>query len=167
MSERWTPVYDRLFRPDHELAGDQACRRFAWMDLCHMASFRHGNRIINGVLVPLERGELVVSVRFLGDRWGWSRSKVARFLALLIDPGVGKIVPLRETPVGTVYRVANYDRYAVDQNADVTPDETPTGPTPSQARDRRVTKYNREYQVTESSTTAGAGEDPLAGFFEE
>ena len=131
MKERWTPAYDRMFDPDHELAGDQACRRFAWLDLCHMARWEDGNRIIRGSLVPLKRGEFVVSVRYLCERWGWSKGKVARFLDLLCSQAVNKLGTVTETPVGTVYRVVNYDTYARghDGHGDTDRDRggTPTG----------------------------------------
>lgn len=110
--ERWTPAYDRMFDPDYHLAGDPTCRRWAWLDLCHMAAWKCRTRIIGSVVVPLKRGELVASLRFLADRWGWSVKKVRDFLEILEHPDIEKIETVRGTPKGTVYRVVNYDTYA-------------------------------------------------------
>lgn len=111
MNERWTPAYDRMFKPDHELAqGDPACRRWAWIDLCHMARWEDGHRIVGGTAIALRRGELVASFRYLADRWGWSVKKVRTFMTLLVD--VEKLGTVRDTPKGTVYRIVNYERYA-------------------------------------------------------
>jgi hypothetical protein len=109
MAEGWTPAADRLFNPDHELAGDVVCRRFAWLDLCHQASWKGNTRVIGTSVVPLERGEFVASLRWLGHRWRWSPNKVARYLMLLRSKNVTKIVPVRETPKGTVYRIVKYE----------------------------------------------------------
>lgn len=145
-SERWTPVYERMFSPEHELAGDPVCRRWAFADLCNMARFEDGTRIINGTVIPLKRGELVASLRFLAQRWTWSVKKVRTFLDLLHNPAVGKLETVRETQQGTVYRIVSYDTYA-------TPGHTPghgkshDRGTPGAHRGHtRGTNNTREYQ---------------------
>ena len=165
MSERWTPVYDRLFRPDHELAGEPVCRRFAWADLCHMASYQPGNRIVNGVLVPLDRAELVASLRYLADRWKWGKGKTSRFMDLLSHENVDKIRPVRETPVGTVYLIVNYGTYRDGLDANGTANGTPTNPTTGQARDRRGTGAGQSIEGVEGDIRryrVGARTDALA-----
>lgn len=127
MSERWTPVYDRLFDPEHDLAGGTACRRWAWIDLCHMAQWRDGAKVIGGTVINLKRGELLASIRYLGDRWGWSKDKVRRFLDVLTNEHINKIETVRATPFGTVYRVVSYDVYANPQTPNGTPKQTETG----------------------------------------
>ena len=113
MSDRqgWIPAYRKLFNPGHVLARrDPACRRFAWLDLVQMA--QHKPRKVRGV--QLNRGELLASVRYLEQRWQWSRSKVQRDIKRFISETL--IEPLSETPSGTVYRIVNYDRYSVFNN---------------------------------------------------
>lgn len=113
MKERWTPAYDRLFDPDHELGMDEpACARWAWLDLCHMAQFRDGHRQVAGVRIFLRRGEFLTSVRFLANRWRWSKSRVGRFLKHLGTPPETRIGTVRGTRSGTVYRIVNYETYA-------------------------------------------------------
>ena len=113
MSDRqgWIPAYRKLFNPGHVLARrDPACRRFAWLDLVQMA--QHKPRKVRGV--QLKRGELLASVRYLEQRWRWSRSKVQRDIKRFISETL--IEPLSETPSGTVYRIVNYERYSVFNN---------------------------------------------------
>lgn len=113
MSERWTPAYDRLFDPDHELAGEPACMRWAWLDICHLTQKQDATRIIRMNPVEVRRGEFIASVRFLANRWGWSKSKVHRFMELLKSPDVAKIAEVRVTTDGTIYRVNGHEAYAL------------------------------------------------------
>ena len=110
--ERWTPAYDRMFKMDHELAYGPTCPRFAWLDLCHNARWEDGTRIVDGVVIPLKRGEVLASLRWMAQRWEWSVKKVRSFVNLLTHPDVAKLEVIRETPQGTVYRIVNYDTYA-------------------------------------------------------
>jgi len=58
-------------------------KKAAWMDLLELASY--GERLFecDGLTVPLKRGQYVVSLRFLGNRWGWGKDKVKGFLKRL------------------------------------------------------------------------------------
>ncbi len=64
----------------------------------------------------LKRGELVASMRTLGDRWKWPKDNVQRFINALKTKTA--IETVSETPDGTVYRIVNYDTYAVSANGD-------------------------------------------------
>lgn len=59
--------------PDHPLStGKPACKAFAWLDLVALARFES----VDG----LQRGQVYASVRYLANRWNWSRGKVQRWL---------------------------------------------------------------------------------------
>ena len=159
MSERWTPAYDRLFGTEHDFGHDPACHRFAWLDICHMAQWRDGVRVVSGSVVELPRGTFLASVRFLAKRWGWSKNRVHRFLAVLQHPDIAKIETVTETRTGTVYRVVTYDAYANprdtkrDSNGDTTGTQpgqrtTSTTSTTSTGRARR-TKLPETWEPTE------------------
>ena len=108
-SHGWLPAWRKLFDPDHDLAPSQrdpASRGWAWIDLCQMAAHKPYTK--RGV--RLERGEILVAVRFLAPRWWWSKSRVSRFLVQL-ESGT-RIGTVRGTPFGTVYSIVNYDTYA-------------------------------------------------------
>lgn len=167
--ERWTPAYSRLFQPDHELGGDPANRRWAFLDLCHLARWRDGVRIVNGTPVPLKRGEVLASLRYMADRWCWSITKVRRFLELLHHPEIHKLETVRDTPQGTVYRIVGYDVYASPDTASGTPEGTAAGGGALHPRNTHDTKNNREYQGVDGiSPTARAHEgDALGGWLGE
>lgn len=126
-SERWVPIYSRLFDPDHELAGDDpVCQRWAWADICFMAQYKDGTRIFSGKVVTLRRGEFLASLRFLEKRWRWSKNRVARFLKALEK--VDKIQPVETHRSGTVFAVVRYDDYCPSRDSDEPTYEPGRGP---------------------------------------
>lgn len=128
----WIPAYRAIFKPDHWLAPTKwypASKRDAWLDLCQMATWQPRETKSSGII---QRGELVVSIRTLAARWKWSKDSVNRFKTSLHLRTALETV--RETPDGTVYRIVNYETYAVgsdgkcDSNRDTTCDSTATAP---------------------------------------
>lgn len=75
----------------------------AWRD--HFVRFR-GHR------VELRRGQLITTRRDLAKAWGWSGSRVARFLERLKNDAV--LEPVSE-PAFTVITICNYDKYQGDE----------------------------------------------------
>lgn len=88
--------------------GNPLSRREAWLWLLSEAAWKSRGRDIGGQIVPLQRGQLAHSVRFMGEAWGWPKSKVARFLdRLKTETMIGT-----ETGTGfTVITICNYDAY--------------------------------------------------------
>lgn len=64
------------------------CRRAAWIDLIALANHTDSKQMIRGKVVETKRGEVNRSIRWLAERWHWSRSKVERFLKLLEKEGM-------------------------------------------------------------------------------
>ncbi|MCT8970874.1 hypothetical protein [Microbaculum marinisediminis] len=94
---------------DHpSFAREAFTEREAWLWLIAEAAWRERAADINGEAVPLGRGELAHSERWLARRWRWSRSRVQRFRDRLERDGMIESVPGK---VGTVVRIVNYDRY--------------------------------------------------------
>lgn len=103
-------------------------RAEAWIDLLAMASWRPRVQSIKGVLIPLGRGQLLASLRFLGARWQWSKGKVERFLETLQTCGrVERESDHAAGHLGPVLTIINYDVYQGTQGDDGTPDGTVTG----------------------------------------
>jgi hypothetical protein len=69
---------------EHPLLRD-ADHFHAWFWLVAHAAWRPTRTKIKGKMVNLERGELSFSQRFLAQKWGWSKSRVDRFIAELRD----------------------------------------------------------------------------------
>lgn len=84
----------------------------AWLDLCQSARFEitEARRLIDGKLVVWYRGEIPASLRFLAERWDWSKNKVDHFLKMLESE---KMITKR-TAQGTsqtIITLCNYDSY--------------------------------------------------------
>ena len=92
-------------------------RSEAWLDLVQRAAWKEHKRFVQGGVVALGRGEVLASLRFLAEAWGWaSPGKVKRFLSLLAE--MGRISEQRTEQQGTVYLLVNYELYQS------TPEET-------------------------------------------
>lgn len=157
MSKGFLPVWRKLFSPDHWLAPtkrDPASRLHAWIDLCQLAV--HEPMILMGVKVP-KGCTRPLSVRFLAERWKWSKSRVARFLSdLEASTAIGTV---SGTDYGTVYRIVKYETYAElgDTERDTTRDTerdssgTPAGQSePSEPSEPTNRARKKKTQLPES-----------------
>lgn len=134
MTDGWIPAFRKLFKPDHPIGmGAPACPRFAWLDICQGAPREDFERSLgrSGGRFIQRRGTVLLAQRTLAKRWGWTRWRVRQFIDFLIDeegclevigppPGVD---PNRSD--GTLYRVVNYEAYALFQGDD---EGVPMGP---------------------------------------
>lgn len=157
MSERGVFAVDRGIW-DHPMFADEPfTEREAWSWLIGEASFKARLRNIGGKVVQLERGQLAASVRFMAERWKWSKSRVDRFLKRL------KTETMIGTDSGTgmlVITVCNYDRYqrvslpegGNDRDAQRDTDGTVAG----QQRDKREDTESTEYIEKNSVLRTGA-----------
>lgn len=87
--------------------------------------------------VVLKRGELCHSVRFMGNAWGWSKSRVARFLNKLKNRDI-----IRDTKRDSeqIYYISNYNKFQVvglpDQDTKQDDDRDSSGTAAGQQRDK-------------------------------
>lgn len=88
--------------------------------------------------LSLERGQVIVSLRTLAKRWRWHMSSVRRFISeLKVNTALSTV---SETPEGTIYRVVNYDTYAVGEKLSETPNDTPASTAPTQEQEVKKKK---------------------------
>ena len=110
-------LYRRAFR-DVDHGGDPLwnekrvwSRAEAWLYLLSIAAYDpHDKPLKAGRSVHLERGEFYASLRYLARRWGWSKSKVARFLEQL-GTGLERITRKNRDTDGDTYLVNNFEYY--------------------------------------------------------
>ena len=106
---------------------------FMWM-IAH-AAWKPTPARVGKIRVDLERGQLAYSVRFMAEKFGWSKSRVHRFLGALENrDSIG-------TASGTgvcVITICNYDKYQLGGNKIGTADDAEAG----QQRDSSGTKKN-------------------------
>lgn len=82
MAKGWIKLHREL--TDHWLWEEKPFdRKSAWIDLLLMANHEGKKVMLGNELVEVERGGLITSEVKLADRWGWSRTKVRRFLEIL------------------------------------------------------------------------------------
>ena len=113
----WIKLHRKIW--DHWLwdTKESFDKRAAWIDLLMLVN--HAPRKVNiGMeLVEVRVGEHITSLRKLASRWGWSSSKVRRFLELLEDDGM---LTVNSDTKKTVVRVVNYPKYQ-GKNEDANP----------------------------------------------
>lgn len=84
-------------------------RARAWIDMILLAEWKDGRQVFCGKeIVTLSRGQLCETLRFLGERWGWSKDKVSRFLTVLESQ---KMVSISKTGSRQVVTIENYTKY--------------------------------------------------------
>lgn len=108
----YIPINRKIF--SHDFWGeDRTYSRFeAWLDLIKEARYEDAEtrKLIGNKYIKWGRGELVASLRFLAERWGWSKNKVDCYLKLLIDEQMIS----KRTATGTaqtVITICKYDDY--------------------------------------------------------
>lgn len=106
---------------DHPLLQD-ADRFRAWFWLIANAAWKPTRVRIKGQMADLERGELSFSQRFLAEKWGWSKSRVDRFIGELRDEGMiatrskigaegGATTDHKAGQGQSIITICNYDKY--------------------------------------------------------
>ena len=80
----------------------------AWLDLLMDANHQKNKFLFDGQLIEVNRGEFITSVRQLCERWGWSNTKVNRFLKMLEDD---QMLIRKSDSKKTAISIVNYDFY--------------------------------------------------------
>lgn len=139
---------------DHPAFADEPyTERQAWAWLIGATAWKAGE--VRGPTGPLglARGEFCHSLRFLSDKWGWSKSRVERFFGRLQNQDM-----IRDTSRDGVkiYSLNNYNRFQIVGVPTGTPIETPSGTRPGRDRDKEETgkQENRESSLRSDSKPA-------------
>lgn len=103
----WIKLHRKI--TDHWLWEDKPfARGQAMIDLLILAGYNDQSKYIDGNLETVERGSVVTSIRRLCDRWGWSNSKVVKFLKTLENDS---IIHVKSDTKKTVITIVNYSVY--------------------------------------------------------
>lgn len=94
----WVKIWRQIF--DHPTFKDPYCDGMAWVWLIAHADHR-----------PSRRGEVVVSLGCLSRKWGWSVSRVRRFLARLARENMVQKPTYQPTQEATYLSICNFDKY--------------------------------------------------------
>lgn len=127
---------------DHHILRD-AERFRAWFWLVSNACWKPAKIRIKGQTVELKRGELSFSVRFLADAWGWSKSRVARFLSDLTEESmietrskIGTVSGRKSGQGQSIITICNYDKYQDPKSRAWDNGDAVSGTTAGQQRDK-------------------------------
>jgi len=100
--------YIKLYRQiweNHYLWDDKPFTRGqAWIDLLMLMN--HKDAFVIKYRMTVHRGQRIISIRQLSERWGWSRTKTSDFLNSLQSAGMAKF---ESDTKKTVITIANYD----------------------------------------------------------
>lgn len=95
-------------------------KRSAWIDLLLMANHKAEKIEFDNAIIEVERGQRITSLKYLSDRWNWSRHKVSDFLNRLEQDKM--LVQVRDNKK-TLISIENYDKYqVVKTNKDMSSD---------------------------------------------
>lgn len=153
--EYYIPISRRLFEHPFWCEERTFSRFEAWLDIVQSARFEDTKQLIGNRFIEVKRGQMLVSLRFLGSRWQWSTKKVNTFLDLLIQD---KMI-IKETPKETgqtVITICNYDKY----NFQLLNEETKkkqqrnSKETVRKHQGNKVNKENKEKELEEGKETS-------------
>lgn len=110
-SKNWFRVYRDLL--SEELwTSERFTTGQAWIDLIGMANYADTERIYKGQLQKIQRGQIYTSIRFLAQRWHWSRAKTERTIKMMEK---AQMLTVKTTTNGTVLTLENYGKYQGDR----------------------------------------------------
>ncbi|MCU6603787.1 Replication protein O [Peribacillus frigoritolerans] len=85
----------------------------AWIDILLMVNHEPKKILFDGDFIEVQKGQRITSIRQLGEKWKWSRTKVSDFIKLLEQDGM--ITTVKDSRK-TLLTVVNYGFY---QNEDI------------------------------------------------
>lgn len=109
-------IISRDFWDDPDFAEAEMSPREAFLWLLKEASWKPRTRRVNNRNIELDRAQVASSVRFMAEAWGWSKSRVHRYLQKLEERET-VVIENRDTSRGKsgtgclVITVCNYDKY--------------------------------------------------------
>lgn len=116
----YIPLSRKFFEHELWLEPRVFSRAEAFADLLRRVRFEANTctMLMGAQSITIERGEVAASVRFLAEKWGWSKNKVDKFLDYLVTNGMitrrkpcayGNGTVTRTAP--TIIKLCNFDKY--------------------------------------------------------
>ena len=98
----------------------------AWIDLLLHINHSGKKFLFDGSFIELNAGQKITSIRKMADRWGWSRSKVSRFLSNLEKDGMLIVNSDTKKTLLTVVNWATYQNVVLTKSRRKATDEPQT-----------------------------------------
>jgi DnaD/phage-associated family protein len=80
----------------------------AWIDILLMVNHEDSKVVLGNELIEVKRGQRIISIRQLCNRWGWSNTKVTQYLNLLQNEGM---LVVKSDTKKTLLTVEKYEDY--------------------------------------------------------
>lgn len=139
-----------------EFAPSPFSEREAFLWIISEAAWKPRNKRVGRVVLSLGRGQLAHSTRFLADAWGWSHSKVRRFLDRLESRHM--IERTTDTGVSVIF-VTNYDAYQLS------PKSTDTAAAQEPTRQRHSSGTNKKKGNKGNKDNTSSSDDGFEDFW--
>lgn len=157
MAYGWISIH-RKIQDDWVWNDKPFSRGQAWIDLIMMVNHDDNTIIFDGNPKTITRGSCITSMQKLCDRWGWSNTKVKKFLKNLQEDEkiLFKIAPRKATAI----TIVNYDKY---QGEDISKNTTET----QQKHNRNITETQQKHinnnvnNVNNVNNNNGVGQSEL------
>lgn len=112
----WQKIYRDI--QEHWLWEDKPFSRGqAWIDLILLVNHEDNKALIDGELMEVKRGSKITSLRKLAEQWGWSTTKVKKFLEQLEKD---KMISFESNNKKTLVTIENYDVYQSKESTEIT-----------------------------------------------
>ena len=142
----WIKLHRKI--TDHWLWEDKPfARGQAMIDLLILAGYNVQSKYVDGNLETVERGSVITSIRKLCDRWGWSNSKVVKFLKTLENDS---IIHVKSDTKKTVITIVNYSVYQGFEDEKATQKRHQND---AEATHKKKVKNNNKYNNTYKNNT--------------
>lgn len=112
----WQKIYRDI--QEHWLWEDKPFSRGqAWIDLILLVNHEDNKALIDGELMEVKRGSKITSLRKLAEQWGWSTTKVKKFLEQLKKDNM---IAFESDNKKTLVTIENYDVYQGKESTEIT-----------------------------------------------
>lgn len=139
MLEGWLKLYRSI--QNHWLWEDKPFSRGqAFIDLLLMANHKDNKILFNGELIEIKRGSRITSLRQLSDAWGWSTTKVKKFLELLEKENM---ITVKSDNKKTLVTIENYRVYQEVGNTEETQEKQQNN---TEVTQKKFKKNSKEIQ---------------------
>lgn len=98
-----------------------------WIDLLLNASHEDNKFLLGDRLIEVKRGQQIISLSFLANRWETSKRTVLRFLTLLESDGMCNRITHQKVTILTICNYESYQEVEAPKVTDNSTDDAPIG----------------------------------------
>lgn len=139
-------------------AAEPFTEREAWLWLISAAAWKAMKVRVGRQVFSLDRGQAAFSIRFLAEKWKWTKSRVQRFLKRLKNEAMITLLPGRDA---TQITICNYNKYSFGRDTVDTQIDTPHDTLAGRSRDKEEELNNSKEKKELRKGASAEAELPL------